>query len=1400
VQKSTQIIHFDLIIRFLGPSTPGATYILLTYHSMIRNLILVAFVAGIFTLPGSYCLAQIASAPPELNPVTPFFNTLSVNDGLPTNVIAAVAEDDHKFIWVGTGNGLSRYDGYRFQTFRKGEHLSTLPSNQISSLLSDDGFVWVGTWNGLCRVNTTTLEVTRVDLGAHHIVRALYKDSDNTIWIGTTTALLHYDKNDSRFTAYTSQNSKLSHNTIRSVYRDTRGDLWVGTYDKLNRLRKGTSEFTQYDLKGNHKPSMKNNLIMDVKPVSHNVDSLLWVGTETGLALLNTNTGGYKLFNEQNNFSNEVIKTIYVDNENKVWLGTDFGLQVFDPLTAKNSTLFHNPQVAYSVANNVIWQIFEDSGGVIWFVTSNGISKMNKHRNVYDYHEVSYQIEDQTIGNQVKATLVARNGALWLATLHGVVRIDPRTRKSRVFDTNGDANSRILFNNVFALEEDNLGRIWIGTAGGINVWSEREQKMYALPSDLQNGLTSNYIAKFTRASDGSFWVSAWEGGLFRIDGNFEDPSSLHFQLMGDFGSEKNAAGDNAIWVVKDNELYRIDLVLSKSTAIEAFHDASKRRDINAIYFSSKGKLWGATLAGLIEYDPTTDKAVYHPITTGSQINFSSVMEDVDGNIWAAGTSSLVKFMPTENRFELFPLDNGLPLKSFFNGCTSQGLNGEIIFGGDNGYITVYPERAQPDNYKPPVYITRIRINNSDDDIEDSGSTAFVSDLTLDYSQRSVTFEFASLHYWFPSMNVYAYKLDGFDNTWRISSGEMNFATYSNLPAGEYTFHVRGSNNHAVWSDQEATVTLRVKPPLFLSTGFIIVYVALALLAVYLSLRAYSARLHLKNELKIIRMEKDHAEEIAQTKQQFFTNISHELRTPISLIVPPIHQVFKNGTLDEESRRLISLAEKNSVRLLRLVDQILDFRKMENGSLPLRVTSFELVKFCRDVYDLFADQASRKDIDFTFFNTDQVCRIWGDAEKVETILFNLLSNAFKFTPKGGTIGVMVEVQPSSYTYPNGSVNVSVRDSGVGIPFEEQSKIFDRFYQSSSTSQMGSGYGIGLNLASEYAKLHHGELSFTSEPGKGTAFMMVLPLSNSHFPVDTIHDDVEINLLASRSTTTSEKVYRFDLQSDKPLVLIVENNVDIIDFIRITLEDRYNFIVAENGEEGLSKAVSFLPEVIVSDIMMPVMDGLTLCKKIKENPSTSHISIILLSAKQLSEQKVEGIRLGADSYLTKPFEIELLEAHIDQLIRRNRELKGYFRNELQLTDGKPQSNGDEKFIERVMSIIEANISNPDFGVEMLCHDIGMSSTHLYRKLKSITHFSANEIIKKYRIKKASLLLRSKEGNISEIMYNVGFSNLSYFSKCFKKEYGLSPKDYQQQVGVSSIEIDRKLDLELGKGSLN
>ncbi len=1316
-----------------------------------------------------------------------FFSTLTVRDGLPSNIISSVCQDKHGFIWVGTGSGLARFDGYEFKVFKKTESDNSLPSNELNVVVSDDQTIWVGTWDGLARVDIETFAIERIDIGISKAVRALCVGKNGNLWIGTNNGLIRLNPTTGKYRIYDQGNSDLSHNTVRTIYEDDNQNLWVGTYDGLNKLAPGKRIFETIAIES--APESDNHLILDIQPEPLGG---LWIGSETGLYQYDLATETTRSAGPKNGFSNEVIKCIYPGPDGVLWLGTDFGLNIFSPKTLRNTGHFHHPNIPYSLANNVVWQVFEDKGGVLWLVTSNGLCRYNRQGNFYQFHDISYQINDQIIGNQVKSFLVDRKGKYWLATQNGVVYVDPATQRKTIFRRDSKKGRATLSNNIYALEEDTNGKIWIGSSGGINIWDPNVGRMQQIRADeKKNGLNSNYIGKFSKQEDGTLWVSAWQGGIFNIDVS-SDGDVRFLPIAGmESGSELHTYGDGRLWVIDNDQLYAIDTATLIPTKVESFQNGTEHQMIYSLFYSKSGYLWAGTVNGLLRYDPKTDTTTYHEIKSSSDIIISSIIEDEDGNIWSTTNASLYKYYLDKGQFEVFPLDKNLPISSFYYGCATRDPKGEIFFGGDNGYIQFDPADARPNTYSPPVYFTSLEINNEaiGIDLTEQGGLintdiAFTKKLTLPYENRSFTLQFAALHYWQPESNIYSYKLEGFDEGWKHVSGLRNFAIYSNMPSGDYRLIVKGSNNYGIESSETASLQITVKPPLFLSPGFIALYAVLLIAGIFYSLRTYSARVHLKNELKIAKLEKEHSEEIERTKERFFTNISHELRTPISLILPPIHEIQKKGKMDEFSRHLISLAEKNSVRLLRLVNQILDFNKIETDVLQLKVSEVEMVGFCREIFGLFEDRAKRNEIDFVWDSESEQQDVWVDAEKLETVLFNLLSNAFKFTSSGGRIEVRLGTLAGTSDFEEGAFQIVVKDSGVGIPKEDQSRIFERFYQAQDGRKKESGSGIGLTLAAEYVELHHGLIQLDSEVGQGTEFTVSLPLGKSHLPVDSIEKDAQIKLLAKPSLhgpQEGSKFYQLDLESDKPLVLLIDDNQDMIEFVRSSLGHKYNFVLAQDGQEGLRKANNFSPEIIVSDIMMPNMDGIELCKKIKGNPKTTHISIIFISAKSMTENRVAGMRVGADAYIVKPFEIELLEAQIDTLIQRQKELMEYFRNDLIRMPAPPDAsnNEDNKFVKKVMDLIEANISNSELTVEMIASEMAMSSTHLYRRLKATTDHSAKEIIQKYRLKKASQLLQNKEGNITEVMYRVGFTSLSYFSKCFKAEYDISPKQYQEKL---------------------
>ncbi|MCB0634828.1 MAG: hypothetical protein KDD15_34085, partial [Lewinella sp.] len=634
---------------------------------------------------------------------------------------------------------------------------------------------------------------------------------------------------------------------------------------------------------------------------------------------------------------------------------------------------FQNPQVPYSLANNVIWQIMEDRSGIIWLVTSNGISRIHPDGNFYEYHDISHVEKGQIVGNQVKSLLISSTGAYWLATQNGVIRIDPVSGSKRLFSTTSAPDQQLLLNNVFALEEDRLGRIWIGTAGGLNIWDPTTQKMASVTADVSNGLNTNYIGNITNAA-GEMWISAWEGGLYKVVDPSVGPPAIRFEKVPALNSdsEKIVYGDGAIWILEYQALYRVDPMSLRAESIPTFNEVSADQVIYAVYFSKAGHVWASTVNGLIQYFPEEEKGVFHQVFTGEDMIISSLVEDDAGNIWGASNSFILKVDPVSEQTEKYPLDKDLPLKSFYYGCAAKDEVGNLFFGGDNGYLTFSPDQVHSESFQPPVYITNIQVNNQDLSVSPSKreaglqqDAAFTEILTLQYSQNNVTFEFSALNFRQPTLNTYAYRLAGLQEDWQYVSGNQNIAVYSNLPSGTYEFIVRAIDKDGMEADSSAVLQLTIKPPLWLSPWMLLLYALSIILIGYYTLRFYFGRLHLRNELKIVKLEKEHNEEVERIKEKFFTNISHELRTPISLILPPIRETLGKGTLDEHDRKLISLAEKNAIRLKRLVNQILDLNKLESESLQLKVEPAELVGYVREIGRLFVDHAERNHIDFRF---------------------------------------------------------------------------------------------------------------------------------------------------------------------------------------------------------------------------------------------------------------------------------------------------------------------------------------------------------------------------------------------------------------------------------------------------
>ncbi|MCU4175692.1 two-component regulator propeller domain-containing protein [Carboxylicivirga sp. N1Y90] len=1297
-----------------------------------------------------------------------YFSSLRYENGLPSNVTNSIVQDQKGFIWIGTENGLCRYDGYTMIYFDSQNSKSQLPSDRISALLLDDDILWVGTWNKLCTINIKTFEVNTFQQIDIRVIRTLFKDSNENIWVGTNDGLFKFNKDTQSFINYRKDNSNLSHNTVRSIYEDKDGQLWVGTFDGLNCLR--GNRFDSFKLNGTYKPNISNNLILTIKTDTNN-DSILLIGTETGLCLYNRHTGLFRNYNSENSaLSNEVIKSIH-QSSNELWLGTDFGLNIFSYKDSSITSFFHNPHINHTICNNVVRQIFEDQNALLWFVTPNGISILDNMDRGYSMNEVLFESNGIKAGNLLRDILVLNDGSKWMATDHGVIH-ETKNGQQELYTSKGERSRRLLLDNAYTLALDTLGQIWIGTAGGINIWNPNTHSMSNITSQAINGLTSNYIGNFSMSSEGQIYVSAWEGGVFKIVKNKDKKQPYSFISVTTNGEALMCVSNGFLYFTDNGALKRYDPKNGQTIKLMHSKDTGLNSPILSLQKAKNNQIWLAFNKGLVQFNTNNHTFITHrfhaPIAP-----IISMEIDKQGFIWAATPHEIIKIDSETSLLFTIPLNTNTPFKNFISKSSYQANDGQLYFGCQNGYLQIEPPLNYSVNQDVHTIISGLSINNAITLPNDSNQIldkdiSYCEDIRLPYRENSLLFQFSNFDYWLPELNSYRYRLEGYNEQWQYTGGNKNFAVFSNLKPNNYTLEVSGTNHKGIASGSTSRIHFTIEPPIWLSAPFLILYMLVIIGIIYTAFYIYNFRNKLRNQLNIIQIEKEHSEQLFSNKQQFFTNISHEFRTPLSLILPPIRQILNSGNVDEVSKRMLQLAEKNSQRLMNLVNQILDFRKLETTGLKIKTTPANISLIARDVFESFNDLARRKDINYKFEEEAPSLNLAIDDEKIKTILFNLLSNAFKHTPAKGNISLKLKIL-------NGLAKITVSDSGKGIDPAEHNQIFERFYQSPGNSPEMSGTGIGLTLAMEYARLHQGTITLESNLGKGSCFTLELPISS----ID--ETAIEFNSITNKDTvpirTTPSSTSNM-VGKNRPKILLADDNPDILEFIDMNLRSNYKIIMVNNGVEALKLAISEQPTLIISDVMMPEMNGHELCRQLKSNSKTMHIPVLLLTAQSQTSQQILGMKSGADMYITKPFEIDYLALCIKNTLKREAYLINYSKSIITLTlneTSEEEKNQDTRFVKRVMTIIEENIMNTSFSVEKLAESMNISPTHLYRKLKALTGQSTQDIIKLYRLEKAANMLTNKEGNITEVMYQVGFSSLPSFSKAFKSHFGKSPSEY-------------------------
>lgn len=1303
-----------------------------------------------------------------------FFNTLSTNDGLQSAITSDIVQDKYGFIWIGTKAGLNRYDGNRMLRIGGAGDNREVADREITCLLDGDRYIWTGTNQGLFKIDVDTKKVFPVNTAGNTIIRTLMAGRDHTLWVGTNTGLVKL-AGDS-IVEYNTYNSALSHNTIRALYQDRDGGVWVGTQDGLNLLSDGT-HFMPFFFKGTYKPNLPNNLVLDIKPNSADCDSILLVGTETGLVTFDRRTHRYSTMNQSNSpLSNEVIKCIHASTD-QIWLGTNFGLNVIDRKTGTVKSYFHESQMPYSLSNNVVWRIFRDAGGVLWLLTDNGVNYLNEHSDRIRFRRVFYPYQNREIGKQIRNIRLSQDGAIYSATDNGIIRTHPENPD---VDNLPALNRLLLMPNTTDVLSDTFGRLWIGTTGGLNIYDPQSDRVDSRTTRNTPVFNSNYIARLGNFGTGEIFVSIWESGIFRMNESLGRGGEVRISPVSSYPTDKFIVYDNKLWQERYNKILCINLLNGQETEPERLNAALEDRRIEALFMCRHHILYIGTGGGIVRYDIQSETMSFIDTNVPRQESVVNILEDDNGTIWATTQCSLVR-IEKDGRITTIGLGDNFPMRQIHPGCMGITRDGVIFCGGDDGFIYFHTDDFGSHTFDPPVYITALHVNNREVGIgqELDGDAllpcdiACMDELSLKYGQRNVSFEFASLSY--GAGHLYRYRMEGLDEDWITLDGGKHSAVYSNLPAGRYLLRVQATDDYGRWCDKEASLAVRVYPPFLLRWGFIVLYgVLLGVLVVWL-FRISTKRLRLLNEIKLMRLEKEHDREVLNAKIRFFTNISHEFRTPLSLIIPPLREVLNVPNLESGLHRLIDIACQNSEKLLKLVNQLLDFRKMDADN-TLHRADADIIVLAERCFDMFRDTAQRRGVRYTFEPQSERIESSFDPDKMETMIYNLLSNAFKFTPDNGTIALAVCIRAcrgeQECSKSSRYLDIRVSDSGVGISDADKERIFDDFYRSRFAEEHTVGSGIGLAVVKRYAELHQGSVSVESASGKGSVFTVSIPVEEPEAMIipgkDFVRKYVDVH---DGANVAGDK---------RPLVLYVEDNPGMVEFVTMSLGKKYRIVSASNGREGYEKCLLCKPQVVVSDIMMPEIDGIAMSRMLRNNPKTRHIPIILLTAKSLAQDQVEALRAGIDLYIVKPVYPEVLDANIEQVLRRRERMEAYFREELVVVGDQADSmqDADRKLVGDIINLIEANISDPELSVEMISREIGLSPTHLYRRIKKLTGLNTNELIRKYRLKKASILIRGNKGTISEIMYYVGFSSSSYFSKCFKAEFGALPSEYKEK----------------------
>ncbi|MFB9109936.1 hybrid sensor histidine kinase/response regulator transcription factor [Flavobacterium gyeonganense] len=1347
----------------------------------------------------------------------------SIPETTSKRAISSIIQDKNGFIWIGTnGAGLYRYDGVNYFGYEQNKKAGSVSSNFIyTTFIDSNNNLWIGTDEGLCFYNRDLDNFTKINIGDVIVkgynepitIKTIIEDNNGNLYLGAYGfGLFKLNIKTLKTSLVHSKVLEKPNFLIKSSVKDKHGIIYLGTSYGL----------LEIDLSGKVKQVFKdkfkrNPLLNDIENIVIDKFGFLWLGTtENGLIKIKPETDNYQFENYP--ITKNKILSIVKSSHDYIICGTENdGLLVVNYKGQVLKKYLHSKYNNFSLKSNSVWSLYEDKEKRLWLGYFNkGLGVFDKPNNKFNSLESLANNDNSLQTSYVTSVVKDKKGNLLISNEGGGLDIYNLADKSyiHVNKTNQNYYSGLDAADIQTIFIDSKQNIWIGSWDrGIYFLKNGTTRFINYNTANTTGLKSNRIFSFSEDSKGRIWIGSFIKGLHYFDNKTNTFIHCNFKPFIENDLDKAfirkvfVDSDDVLWVGTILGLYQVNIKDDSHFKVIKMRDAMFKgmnndysiQTILSIYESNDKTIWiGTDAQGLFSYNKKTKTfSNYDDFPGFKEKSVRAIISDNNGYLWLSGGSGLTKLDLKNKKSTNFNKDDGLVDNDFNNNAVFKDGNGDLYFGSYEGVNYFNPNEIKKTEKAPSLYFSDFKLFNQSVKPNENHSPlnkviSQTKEIILDYTQSVFTIEYVGINYNYSKKNQYAYYLEGFEKDWNYV-GNNRTATYTNLEPGNYIFKVKAANANGSWSNDLLELKIKVLPPWWKTIWAYLIYISILVFLIIYFNKIYQNRFKAKQAIILEREKTIQLEKLNNKKLQFFTNISHEFRTPLTLIINPLEDILRSRTLSREIHNKLKIVHKSSDRLSRLINELMDFNKLEFNKVFLQVKKVEVVAFTEGIISYFDEEAAVRNIKIDFESSADELEDWLDPKMLEKILFNIISNAFKFTPDNGSIKISItESNQDTMLLIDGnkvpSFSITITDTGSGIRSEDLKRIFDRFYQVNNLNKDYYGStGIGLEVVKEFVELHKGKIDVESKLGEGTKFTVTFPLGKSFYKENEIINEVfEIEkiknkfLFESKNQTEEDEIDNQFIKENTVeatkayTVLIVEDNLELRNYLKHELSKLYKVITAENGKKGYDLAVQKLPDIIITDVIMPVMDGLEMCKNIKGDLKTSHIPLLMLSAKAMVNDRLEGIDSGADMYLSKPFELDILKSSLAQLITSRQIMFKKFYTGITKQGKEKTTSLDNDFIQKILHFINENISESELSVELLSSKVFLSRSQLYRKIKTLTGVSVNEFIRNVRLEKAKQLLEqgNKEVNINEISYKVGFPSPSYFAKCYKIKYGYLP----------------------------